>query len=162
MCPGQSRKKINVSSTGNFVVAMKGLGHTEVGLGGELAASFLSNKILRTLIEVHTARFKDNMYEYDIASGKIAKTAVYTATVGPQYFITRKIALSVTVGPAWYKALDTEYHLGYGFKYSASSFLGSKGHLIAKIFTIHIPTKKSVTIYEGPILYMGIGIGYCF
>jgi hypothetical protein len=161
-CFGQSDKKTTVSAIGNFVVALKGLGYAEVGLGGELTASFFSKHRLQPIIEAHAARFKDNIFEYSPSSGKIAKTAVYTATVGPQYFISKKVAISVTIGTAWYKALDTDYHFGYGFKYSVSGFLGSKERLITKIFTVHVPTKEPANIYQGPIVYMGLAAGYRF
>lgn len=161
-CFGQFEKSTSFSTTGNFNIALKGLGYAEVGLGAGLSASFFSKHRLQAVIEAQTARFKDNLHEYDVITGEIAKTAVYTVGAGPQLCISRRIALSVTYGPCWYKALYTDYSFGYGFQYSISGFWDSKRRFITKVFMVHIPAKEPPIQYAGPIQYLGLTAGYRF
>lgn len=100
-CLGQFDKRITFSATGNFNIALKGLGYADVGLGGSLVASFFSKHRLQAVIETQAGNFKDNLHEYDIVTDEILKTAIYTVSLVPQYFISKQIALSVTSGLSW-------------------------------------------------------------
>lgn len=61
----------------------------------------------------------------DTVTGKEAKNAaVYSIKAGPQYFLSKNLALAVTHGPTWYVVREFIYTITSGFKVSIMGFLG--------------------------------------
>ena len=157
-CFGQFDKSTTLRATANFNFTLNGLATNDAGVGLGIDASFFSKHRLQALIETSADWFfGDKLLILDSATGKAAKsTAVHSIKVGPQFFITKSIALSATYGPAWYVVRDFSYSIDYGFKYSITGFLGDKRRFIAKAFIVNIPTEQQ------DIRYVGLAAGLRF
>lgn len=156
-CFAQFDKPISIRATGNFNVALRGLGVDDAGVGLGLDASFFSKHRLQALVETSLDHFfGDKSLYIDTLTGKDAKTNIYNIKAGPQFFITKNFALSATYGPSWYKVRDFDYATDYGFKYSITGFLGKKRHFVAKVFIVDIPAQFQ------RIQYLGFAAGIKF
>jgi len=151
----QFDKSISLRTTGNFNVALGGLGVDDAGVGFGLDASFLSKHRLQAIVETSLDHFfGDKSLYIDRITGKDAKTNIYSIKAGPQFFITRNLALSATYGPTWYKVRDFDYTRNYGFKYSITGFFGERKRFIAKVFMVNIPAQ------DRKIQYLGFAAGF--
>ena len=157
-CFGQFDKNTTVRATANFNFTLNGLGTNDAGVGLAVDASFFSKHRLQALIETSADWFfGDKLLVLDSATGKAAKSAaVYSIKAGPQFFISKNVALSITYGPSWYVVRDFKYSVDNGFKYSITGFLGKKRRFIAKAFMVNIPTKQQ------NIQYVGLAAGLRF
>src|SRR5687767_7525772 len=125
-CFGQFEKATTFSATANFHVVLDGLAMNDAGAGLGLEASFFSKNRLHAILETTADRFiGDKQLYIDPVTGKEAKNAaVYSIKAGPRIFVTPRLALSVTYGPAWHIARDFNYKMDGGFNYSISGFWG--------------------------------------
>jgi hypothetical protein len=157
-CFSQFDKSVSLRATGNFEFALNGLATNTNGIGFAFDAAFFSKHRLQALVEVNADRFfGDKFLVIDTATGKEAKrAAVLSIKAGPQFFVTKNIALSATYGPAWHVVREFKYSLDYGFQYSVTGFLGNQRRFIVKVFMVSIPTE------ELNIQYIGLAAGYRF
>lgn len=155
---GQFNKSITLRATTNFNFTLNGLATNVAGVGLGIDASFFAKHRLQALIETSADWFfGDKLLVFDSTSGKVAKSAaVHSVKIGPQFFITKNLAVSATYGPAWYIVRDFNYSIDYGFKYSVTGFLGDKRRFMAKVFIVDIPIKQQ------NILYLGLAAGVRF
>lgn len=157
-CFGQFDKSITLRATVIFNITLNGLATNNAGVGLGMDASFFSKHRLQALIETSADWFiGDKLLTLDSATGKSAKSAaVNTIKAGPQFFISKNLALSATYGPTWSVVRDFNYSLDYGFKYGVTGFLGNKRQFMAKVFMVDINTKPQ------EILYLGFAAGVRF
>lgn len=143
-CFGQFDKFVTVRATGHLNAVLKGLGLNEVGAGVGLDASLFSKGRLQLLFEGSTNHFLgDKALRIDSFSGKHSmNTAVFDLKVGPQYFITRNIAVAITYGPSWHVFRDFNYTVDDGLKYSVSGFWGPRRKFITRISLSDVPTDR--------------------
>ncbi len=154
-CFAQFDKSVSLGATGNFNIALGGLGVDDAGVGFGLDASFFSKHRLQAIGEINFDHFfGDKSLYIDPISGKDAKTNNYSIKAGPQFFIFKNLAIAATYGPSWYKVRDFDYTRDYGFKYSITGLLGERRRLIAKVFIVNIPAK------DLKIQYLGFAAGY--
>ena len=155
---GQFDKSTTLRATANFNLTLNGLATNDAGVGLGIDASFFSKHRLQALIETSADWFiGDKLLVLDSVTGKAAKSAaVRSIKIGPQFFITKRIAVSVTYGPAWHTVRAFNYSMDYGFKYSVTGFLGNKRRFTTKVFMVDIPVK------ERNILYLGLAAGVRF
>jgi hypothetical protein len=81
---------------------------------------------------------------------------IYSIRAGSRFFISKNIALSATLGPAWHSVSAAGFTTGNSFKFAATGLFGVKRRLVAEIFMVDI-SKDSENIR-----YFGIGLGYRF
>ena len=157
-CFGQLEKATTFRATANFNIVLDGLATNDAGVGLGLDASFFSKSKLQALVETSADRFiGDKLLVADPITGKEAKgAAVFSVKAGPQFFITRNLALAATYGPAWHVLRDFDYTVDYGFKYSITGFLGNQKRFVTKVFMVNIPVE------EQQIQYLGIAAGFRF
>lgn len=157
-CFGQFEKSTTFRATANFNIVLDGLATNDAGVGLGLDASFFSKSKLQALVETSADRFiGDKLLVADPITGKEAKgAAVFSVKAGPQFFITRNLALAATYGPAWHVLRDFDYTVDYGFKYSITGFLGNQKRFVTKVFMVNIPVE------EQQIQYLGIAAGFRF
>jgi hypothetical protein len=158
VCFGQFDKFVTIRATGHFNVLLNGLGYNEVGLGGGLDFSLFSKGRLQMLFEGSTAHFVgDKVLYFDTLTGEHAlNPSVFDVKVGPQYFVTRNIAIAVTYGPSWHVYDKPSYTLDYGLKYSLTGFWGPRRKFITKLFLSDIPNDQR------RIQYLGFAAGIRF
>ena len=154
---GQFAKSFSLMATGNFDFKTKGLALNDAGFGIGLDASFFSKHKIQLLLETSGDRFIGDKDFITADEGRENKSpAIYSIKVGPQFFISKNIALSATFGPAWHSIQAIGFTRDYGFKFGATGFLGDKKRLVTKIFIVYIP-KDNLNIR-----YFGIALGYRF
>ena len=155
VCSGQFDNQITFRATANFNVVLGGLATNDAGAGLELDASFFSRKKLQLVVEGSGDRFiGDKLMIIDSVYGSPTKNAaVYSLKAGPQYFITKNIAIAATCGPAWHVIRNFDYTLDLGFKYSLTAFWGKRRSFITRLFLVQIPTESQ------NIQYLGVGAG---
>ena len=158
VCSGQFDKQITFRATVNFNVVLGGLATNDAGAGLELNASFFSRKKLQLVVEGSGDLFiGDKLMVVDIADGRPTKNAaVYSFKAGPQYFITKNIAVAATYGPAWHVLRDFDFTLDLGSKYSINAFWGKRRSFVTRLFFMHIATESQ------NIQYLGIAAGLRF
>ena len=158
VCSGQFDKQITFRATANFNVVIGGLATNDAGAGLELNASFFSRKKLQLVVEGSGDLFiGDKFMVVDAVDGRAAKNAaVYSFKAGPQYFVTKNIAIAATCGPTWHVLREFDYTLDIGFKYSFNAFWGKRRSFITRLFFVQIPTESQ------NIQYLGIGAGLRF
>ncbi|HVG16656.1 MAG TPA: hypothetical protein VM935_16900 [Chitinophagaceae bacterium] len=157
-CFAQFDKPVTIRATTNFNIALKGLATNDAGIGVGIDASFFSTHKLQVLLETSADWFfGDKLLIIDASTGeKVKSAAVHSLRLGPQFFIHKNLALSITYGPAWSVVQDTDYSLHGGLKYGATGFLGKKRNVIAKLFMVNIPAA------EQTIHYLGLAGGFRF
>lgn len=156
-CFAQFDKSITYRATANFNAVLNGLATNDAGIGVGLDASLFSKYRLQALIETSAERFIGDKLLITDSTGKPAKSAaVYSVKAGPQFFLSKNLALSVTYGPVWYVLREFKYSMDYGLKYSITGFLGVQRRFVTKVFMVNIPTS------EQKIQYLGLAGGYRF
>jgi hypothetical protein len=157
-CFGQLEKSTTFRATANFNIVLDGLATNDAGVGLGFDASFFSKNKLQVLIETSADCFiGDKVMVIDPVTGKEGKSAaIYSIKAGPQFFITKNIALAATYGPAWHVLRDFDYTVDYGFKYSITGFLGRQKRFVTKVFMVNI------SVEEQQIQYLGIAAGVRF
>ena len=154
---GQLDKSLSLIATGNFDFKTKGLALNDAGFGIGLDASFFSKHKFQLLLETSADRFIGDKDFVTADEGRENKSpAIYSIKAGPQFFISKNIALSATFGPAWHSIQAVGFTRDYGFKFGATGFLGDKRRLVTKIFMVYIP-KENLNIR-----YFGLALGYRF
>lgn len=154
---GQFDKPVSIGASRNFNFKTKGLALNDAGFGISLDASLFSNHKLQLLLETGTDRFiGDKSFIIDAKGRENKSAAIYSIKAGPQFFISKNIAISTTFGPAWHSVQAVSFTHDYGFKLGATGFWGNKRRLITKMFMVNIP-KEDVSIQ-----YFGFGLGHRF
>lgn len=154
---GQFDKTISLRASGNFNVTRNGFGTNDAGLGLGLDASFFSNHKLNLLTETSAETFFGSKEFIINPEGRENKAPViYSVKAGPQFFISKNIALSVTYGPSWYSIQAVSFTSDYGFKLGITGLFGKERRLVTKVFLAEIP-KDNINIQ-----YFGVGVGYRF
>jgi hypothetical protein len=150
-------KNTSLQATGTIDVILKGLFMNEVGAGIGFDALFFSKHKLQAIIETNADYFVgDKFLVWDTLSGKQAKSAkVYSIKAGPQFFVSKRIAISATYGPSWHTARSINYSITGDFKYSVTAYLGPKKCFIIKLFLLNI-------LAERTIQYIGFSVGRRF
>ena len=152
----QNSRPVNLLATGNFNSKLRGFGTNNAGVGLSLNASFFARHKLQLLAEANAETFFGNKLLIINQEGKESKApAIYSFTAGPQFFISKNIALSVTYGPYRYSIEDIGFTNDFGFRFGITGFAGRKKRFVTKLFMTEIP--KSYDIQ-----YFGIGVGYRF
>ncbi|HEX2534850.1 MAG TPA: hypothetical protein VHK69_13990 [Chitinophagaceae bacterium] len=157
-CFAQFNRSVTLRAMANINLAKSGLGNNDAGAGLGLDASFFSRKRLQVLVEAAGDRFiGDKMLEVDPLTGEEAgNAAVYSFRAGPQYFITREIALALTYGPTWHSVRSFNATLSGGFKGSFTGFTGAQKRFVAKLYFVSVPDPVQ------SLQYFGVGLGYRF
>jgi len=153
---GQVRKPIALSTTARFNVTVDGLANHDAGYGVGIDASFFSKHRLQLLVESSADRFiGDKLLVVD--PGKEAKkAAAFALRAGPQFFFSKRLALSATYGPSWHVVHDFSYSVDGSYSYGLTGFAGNKGGVIVKLFGVTLPK-------EGEnIQYVGLAVGFKF
>lgn len=153
----QFDRSASLSATGNFNIALSGLGVDDAGLGLNLEAALFFRHRLQAIVEGGLDHFLgDKALYFDSAKGRAAKTNIYSIKAGAQFFFTKHLALAATYGPAWYVVRDFDYKMSYGVRYSVTGFLGDRRRLMGKAFMVSIPAA------EHKLQYLGFAVGYRF
>lgn len=154
---GQTEKLISLRATGNFNFKTKGLATNDAGIGLGIDASILLKNRLQIVVETSADRFiGDKLLILDSTGRENKSAAIYSIKVGPQFFVSKTLALSATYGPAWYTIREFSYSYDYGFKFSLIGFFGDYKRFVAKGFMVHLPVNNR------NIQYFGLGAGYRF
>jgi hypothetical protein len=144
-------------ATANFNIVLKGLATNEAGAGLGFDASFFSKHRLQLILETSADRYiGDKVLVFNSRTGEHAKTAVYGLRSGPQFFLTKSVAVAVTYGPSWHKVRDFDYSMNGGFKYSLTGFLGANRNCVVKLFMVDINAAVQ------HIQYLGLAAGVRF
>lgn len=151
----QFNKPVSASTTARLSAVINGLATNEAGYGVGVDVAFFSKNRVQLLVESSWDCFiGDKLLVIDPVSGKEARKAtVYAFGVGPQVFLSKRLAFSATYGPAWHVLRNIHYSLDDGFKVSLTGFSGNKDHFMAKLFGAAVPTR------ERTIQYVGLAVG---
>ncbi|MEJ7912443.1 MAG: hypothetical protein WKF70_04765 [Chitinophagaceae bacterium] len=150
-CLAQFDKPLSVRATANFNGVREGLATNDAGFGLGLDVSFFSTHRLQALIETSADWFVgDKLLVINATTGESSKpAAVHSIKFGPQFFVHKSLALSVTYGPAWSVLQDWQYSRNNGIKYSVTGFVGRERKTIAKLFMVNLPTPQNRIQYFG-------------
>ena len=153
----QFGKSFSLITSANLNFKTRGLATNDAGVGISLDALLFANRKLQLLFETSTDKFfGDKLFIVD-GQGRQNKTAtIYTIKAGPQFFLTKNIALSTTIGPAWHSIRAIGFSRDYGFKFAITGFHGVKRKIVTKIFLVEI-LKDNLNIR-----YFGLQLGYRF
>ena len=153
----QFDKSFSLITSANLNLKTKGLATNDAGVGISLDALLFAKHKLQLLVETGTDKFiGDKLFIVD-DQGRQNKTAtIYTIKAGPQFFLTKNIALSTTIGPAWHSIRAIGFSRDYGFKFAITGFHGVKRRIVTKIFLVEI-LKDNLNIR-----YFGLQLGYRF
>jgi hypothetical protein len=156
-CFGQLENATTFRATANFNITLNGLASNEAGAGLGLDASFFSKHRLQALLETSADFFIGDKLLVVDANGKAAKSAsVYSIKAGPQFFVTKNLAIAATYGLSWHVVREFNYTVDGGFKYSITGFLGQQRRFVTKLFLVNIPAS------EQTIQYLGLAAGLRF
>jgi|GEM_PF-6729605 len=157
-CFSQFDKQVTVRASANFDFGTKGLATNTAGAGLGLDVSFLSKHSFQILVETSADRFWGDklMLVFENNTEKIKKPTVINVHVGPQYFLCKNIAVSLTYGPSWHTVRNVKYSVDGGFRFALTGFWGANKHVLSKAFIENIPIKNEA------IRYFGVGVGYRF
>ena len=153
----QFYKSFSLITSANLNFKTRGLATNDAGVGINLDALLFAKHKLQLLLETSTEKFiGDKLFIID-DQGRQNKTAtIYTIKAGPQFFVTKNIALSTTIGPAWHSVRAIGFSRDYGFKFAVTGFLGDKRRFVTKVFMVEI-LKDNLNIR-----YFGLQLGYRF
>jgi hypothetical protein len=153
----QFNKSFSLITSVNFDFKTKGLATNEAGAGISLDAIVFAKHKLQLLIETSADQFIGDKSFAEDAQGRENKSAtIYTIKAGPQFFLSKRIALSTTIGPAWHSIEAVGFTRNYGFKFTVTGFLGHKRKLVTNLFMVDIP-KDNLNIQ-----YFGLQLGFRF
>jgi hypothetical protein len=158
-CFAQFDKQVVARATANFNIVLDGLGTNDAGVGLGLDISFFSKRKLQLVLEGSGDWFIGDKLGIADSLGEYIHTKsarAYSLRLGPQYFINKNIAVSVTYGPAWYVFRATEYVTDHSFRYSIIGFWGKRRHFTTKVFLSQIGTRRP------NVSYLGIAAGMRF
>lgn len=154
---GQFDKSFSVITAANFNFNTKGLATNEAGVGIGVDAMLFAKHKLQLLIETSADQFfGDKLLTVDARGRENKNAAIYTIKAGPQFFLSKKIALLTTIGPAWHSIEAVGFTRDYGLKFAVAGFLGHKRRLVARIFMVDIPRDNL------NIQYLGLQLGFRF
>ena len=153
----QFDKSFSLIASANLNLKTRGLATNDAGVGISLDALLFAKHKLQLLVETGTDKFiGDKLFIVD-DKGRQNKTAtIHTIKAGPQFFLTKNIALSTTIGPAWHSIRAIGFSRDYGFKFAVTGFLGVKRRIVTKIFMVEI-LKDNLNVR-----YFGLQLGYRF
>lgn len=153
----QFDKSFSLITSANFNFNTKGLATNEAGVGISADAILFAKHKLQLLIETSADRFiGDKLLIVDDQGRENKNAAIYIIHAGPQFFLSKAIALSATIGPAWHSIEAVGFTRDYGLKFAAAGFLGHKRRLVARIFMVNIPNDNL------NIQYLGLQLGFRF
>lgn len=153
----QFDKPFNLIASANFDFKLKGLATNDAGMGLNLDAILFAKHRLQLLIETSADRFIGDKFLIIDAQGRENKNAaIYTIEAGPQFFLSKRIALSATIGPAWHSIEAFSFTRDCGFKFAATGFLGHKRRLVTRIFMVDI-LKENLNVQ-----YFALQLGFRF
>ena len=156
-CFGQAAKFIDLQVIGNINFKTRGLATNDAGVGINLDAALFSTHKLQLLVEGSSAVFiGDKLLVTDSMERKAESAVIHSITAGLQYFISKKIAVSVLYGFNWHRIRAFEFTQDDGYKFCVTGFTGNKKRTLIQFFMVDVPRK------EIDIRYFGIGIGYKF
>ena len=153
----QFDKSLSFIASANLNFKTRGLATNDAGVAMSLDALLFAKHKLQLFVETGTDKFfGDKLFIVD-DQGRQNKTAsIYTIKAGPQFFVTKNIALSTTIGPAWHSIRAIGFSRDYGFKFAVTGFLGVKRRIVTKIFMVEI-LKDNLNVR-----YFGLQLGYRF
>ena len=154
----QFEKSTSIHLTANFNFALTGVATNTGGAGAGCSASFFGKHRLQALVEANANYFfGDKFLIIETSTGRKPKTAgAHSIKAGPQYFLTKNMALSITYGAAWYTIREFEYTMSDAFKYSVTGFFGPKKRFVTQLsFT-------SVSSPGNPIRFIALAAGHRF
>ena len=153
----QFGKSFSLITSANLNFKTRGLATNNAGVGISLDALLFAKRKLQLLFETSTDNFfGDKLFIVD-DQGRQNKTAtIHTIKAGPQFFLTKNIALSSTIGPAWHSIRAIGFSRDYGFKFAITGFHGVKRRIVTKLFIVEI-LKDNLNIR-----YFGLQLGYRF
>lgn len=153
----QFDKSFSFVTSANLDFKTKGLATNEAGMGMSLDAFLFAKHKLQLIIETSADQFIGDKLLIEDAQGRENKrAAIYTIKAGPQFFLSKKIALSTTIGPAWHSIEAVGFTRDYGFKFGITGFPGHKRRLVTKIFMVDI-LRDNLNIQ-----YFGLQLGFRF
>lgn len=154
---GQFDRKVFMDFTGNFFAGQKAFNLDNAGYGLSLDASFPGYSRWQVTVSPNAGHFFGDKILYIPDEGRVNDgPVVYNLFAGPQYFITKRIAISLTAGLSWYSIHTRGFSTGAGYQAAATGFLGKKRRFVLKFLFTEIPKKVK------NLQYMGIGVGYRF
>lgn len=152
----QSNKPVNLAAIGNFNFKLRGFGTNDAGVGLGLNASFFARHKLQLLAEANAETFFGSKLLIINQEGRENKApAIYSFTAGPQFFISKNIAFSVTGGSYLHSIEAVGFTNDFGFRFGITGFAGRKRRFVTKLFMTEIPK-------DYDIQYFGVGVGYRF
>ncbi len=153
----QFEKPFNLVASVNADFGLKGLANNEVGMGAGVEAFLFAKNKLQLLVEGGAERFiGDKLYVEDGRGRENKTAAIYSLKAGPQFFVSDRIALSATMGPAWHSIREVGFTTDIGFKYALAAYLGYQRRIVTKIFMANIRDNNL------QIRYFGLQFGYRF
>ncbi len=152
----QKDRFVNLAASGNFNFTTHGFGTNDAGAGLGLTASFFPQHKLQLLAETGAEMFFGSKELIINPKGRENKDPViYSIKAGPQLFISKNIALSVTYGPYLHSIETAGFTNDFGFRFGITGFSGKKKRFVTKLFMTEIPK-------DYDIRYFGFGVGYRF
>lgn len=154
---GQFNHFVSLRTTINFAVGQKELANAadDAGYGLSVDVSFFSKHKLQALFMADVNSFFGNKVYYLQNEGRQNKNAdIYSIRIGPQYFISKRIAFSATAGPAWHAIETVGFSRNMAYQLMGTGFWGKRKKLVTQLFFTEIP--KPVA----NIQYIGLGLGY--
>ena len=153
----QFDKPFSLITSVNLDFKLKGLATNETGVGINIDAILFAKHKLQLLLQTSADQFIGDKSLIIDAQGRENKSAtIYTIHAGPQYFVSKRIALSTTIGPAWHSIQAIGFSHDLGFKFAATGFLGPKRKLVTRIFMVNI-IKENLNVR-----YFGLQLGFRF
>ena len=154
----QIDQPVTVSAALHLNSFVKGIGTNDAGAGLDFSISIFTPHRLHALIDASAARFiGDKRYIVDGTTGEEAVNArLYNLHAGPELFVTKRLALSISYGCSWHKIRAFDYSTDRGLKYGLTTWLGKQRSIVGKIFLVSInaPNRR--------MQYLATGLGYRF
>lgn len=152
----QDNRPVNLAATGNFNFTTHGFGTNNAGAGLGLNASFFAGHKLQVLTEANAEIFFGSKLLIIGREGKESQApAIFSFMAGPQFFISKNIAFSVTGGPYRHSIEEIGFTNELGFRFGITAFSGRKRRFVTKLFMTDIPKGYDIQ-------YFGVGVGYRF
>ena len=125
----QIDQPVTVSAGVHFNSFVRGIGTNDAGAGLDLRISIFTRHRLHALIDASAARFiGDKRYIVDGTTGEEAVNArLYNLHAGPELFLTKRLAVSISYGCSWHKIRSFDYSTDRTFQYGLTTWGENEG-----------------------------------
>lgn len=153
----QSHTGVSLQASAHLHFGANGLGANDAGAGLAFGAAFFIKHTLHALAETTADYFfGDKTYYTDVTGKELKGPVLYSLKFGPQYAVSKNLALSATFGPTLHRIYQAAFTTGYGFRFGAMERIGKQHNILVKA------AATTVSRVEAPVHYFSFGVGYCF